>query len=53
MDRFFAKKGLQVIELGVDDSTIHMPNECCSVDELIKLEKIYNKLILELLAKSQ
>ena len=39
--RFFAKKGLEIIELGVDDSTIHLPNESCSIKELQDIEKIY------------
>ncbi|MBR9682752.1 MAG: succinyl-diaminopimelate desuccinylase [Candidatus Aenigmarchaeota archaeon] len=47
--RFFAKKGLEIIELGVNDSTIHMPNENCSIKELENIEKIYYKLITSLL----
>ena len=50
--RFFAKKGLEVIELGLDDSTIHAPDEHCSIEDLNKLEIIYHKIITGLLSRS-
>ena len=43
--RFIAPYGIQVIELGPVNATIHQVNECVSVEELETLQCIYFKLL--------
>ena len=45
--RFFAEKGVKVVEFGVKNDTIHAPNERTSKDEVIKLSKIFSEVIRE------
>ncbi|MGQ4891507.1 MAG: M20 family metallopeptidase [Candidatus Njordarchaeia archaeon] len=49
--RFFAERGIQVAEVGVDDYTLHQPDEWASIETIRKLEKIYIKAVEELLGK--
>ena len=44
--RFIAPYGIEVVELGPVNKTIHQINECVKCDDLIKLSDIY-RLILE------
>jgi len=43
--RFFGEFGIDTVEFGVKNDTIHAINERVEIDELIKLEKIFKKLI--------
>jgi succinyl-diaminopimelate desuccinylase len=47
--RFIAPYGVQVIELGPINETIHKINECVSVDDLDKLSVTYQKTLENLL----
>jgi len=47
--RFIAPTGAQVIELGPTNASIHQLNECVGLDELDTLEKIYYRILVELL----
>ncbi len=49
--RFIAQTGAQVIELGAINATIHKVNEWTSCTDLLKLEKIYCKILQDLLIK--
>ena len=48
--RFIAPTGAQVLELGVLNASIHQINEHVNVADLEPLAKIYEKLLIELLA---
>lgn len=48
--RFIASSKCQVIELGVPNYSIHQVNERVEVTDLIKLEKIYKQLIINLMS---
>lgn len=43
--RFIAPCGAEVIELGLVNDTIHKVDECCSIDDLNKLSRIYEQTI--------
>lgn len=43
--RFIAEYGIDVIEFGVINDTIHAPNERTSVDEVVKLYEIFSDLV--------
>ena len=45
--RFFAEKGVKVVEFGVKNDTIHAPNERTSKDEVKNLSKIFSDVIRE------
>lgn len=47
--RFIAPTGAEVIELGVNNDTIHKVNECVSVKDLEALTKIYTAILNKLL----
>lgn len=47
--RFVAPTGAQVVELGVNNATIHQVDEHVSIDELEKLTEIYEKILENLL----
>ena len=47
--RFFAYKGIQVAEVGVDDYTLHHVDEWASIETIRKLEKIYIGVVNKLL----
>jgi succinyl-diaminopimelate desuccinylase len=47
--RFIAPYGVQVIELGPINETIHKINECVSVDDLHHLTNIYKKILENIL----
>ncbi len=49
--RFIAKMGTQVVELGPVNATIHKVNECVSVTDLEKLTDMYERTLVNLLAK--
>jgi succinyl-diaminopimelate desuccinylase len=48
--RFIATLGAQVIELGPINATIHQKNECVALEALLSLEKIYLKLLSNILS---
>ncbi|HFC30680.1 MAG TPA: succinyl-diaminopimelate desuccinylase, partial [Oceanospirillales bacterium] len=47
--RFVAPFGVDVVELGVSNKTIHQINECVLVQDVINLYKIYKQIIIDLL----
>lgn len=47
--RFVAPTGAQVVELGVNNATIHQVDEHVNIDELEKLTEIYEKILENLL----
>lgn len=47
--RFIAPTGAEVIELGVNNDTIHKVNECVSVKDLEALTTIYTAILNKLL----
>ena len=47
--RFIAPFGVDVLELGVCNTTIHQINECVCVADVINLYKIYKQIITDLL----
>lgn len=46
--RFIAPYGVEVVELGPTNATIHQINECVSVEDLENLTKIYQNILCEL-----
>ena len=44
--RFIAPTGAQVVELGPSNKTIHKINECVQIDDIEKLSKIYEKILI-------
>lgn len=50
--RFIAPYGVEVVELGPVNATIHQVNECVSLDDLYQLETIYFSICEKLLIKS-
>lgn len=50
--RFFAAPGTQVIELGVVNETIHMIDECCRVEDIEQLHRVYLGLLGRLLGEA-
>ena len=49
--RFIAPLGVQVIELGVVNATIHKANECVRVEDIERLRRTYRRTLEILLAK--
>ncbi len=47
--RFIAPRGIQVVELGPVNATIHKVNECVSLNDLHELTRIYEKVLEHLL----
>jgi succinyl-diaminopimelate desuccinylase len=47
--RFFAAPGTEVIELGVVNETIHMIDECCRIEDIEQLHRVYLGLLGRLL----
>ena len=47
--RFIAPMGVELIELGPVNSTIHKINECVSIEELEHLTVIYQKIVQQML----
>jgi succinyl-diaminopimelate desuccinylase len=45
--RFFGEHGVDTIEFGVINDTIHAPNERCGIDEVIKLYEVFVDVIKE------
>jgi succinyl-diaminopimelate desuccinylase len=43
--RFVATYGIDVIEFGVINDTIHAPNECTSIGEVEQLHRVFSRLI--------
>jgi len=43
--RFIARYGIDVVEFGVKNDTIHAPNECTSIEEVQKLYEVFVHLI--------
>jgi succinyl-diaminopimelate desuccinylase len=48
--RFIAPTGAQVLELGPINATIHQINECVNVADLDTLTKLYEGILVRLLA---
>lgn len=46
--RFIAEFGVAVVEFGPTNETIHAPNERVSIDDIVKLEKIFQDFIEKL-----
>ena len=46
---FDAPLGAEVLELGVVNATIHMIDECCPVQDLESLHRVYHGLMARLL----
>ncbi len=51
--RFIAATGAEVIELGVVNETIHMIDECCRLDDIEQLHRVYCALLGRLLGGSR
>lgn len=49
--RFIAPLGVEVVEFGPLNATIHQLNECVSVDDLKQLEVVYGRIIRQLLPR--
>ncbi len=49
--RFIAPTGSQLVELGPVNATIHKTNECVKADDLDILTKIYQQVLVNLLAR--
>jgi len=47
--RFIAPMGAEVIEFGGLNETIHMIDECCRIEDLERLRRIYHELLARLL----
>jgi succinyl-diaminopimelate desuccinylase len=47
--RFIAPMGPEVIELGIVNETIHMIDECCPIEDLETLQRVYQALLTRLL----
>lgn len=47
--RFIAPRGVEVIELGPANSTIHKVNECVNIDDLHLLTAVYERILRQLL----
>jgi succinyl-diaminopimelate desuccinylase len=47
--RFIAPTGAEVIELGGVNDTIHMIDECCRIEDLERLSRIYRDLLARML----
>ena len=47
--RFIAPMGAEVIELGIVNETIHMIDECCRIEDLEMLRRVYQDLLTRLL----
>ena len=43
--RFIAKMGCDIVELGPVNASIHKVNECVKIDDIVKLTKIYEKIL--------
>ena len=50
--RFIAPTGAEVVELGPINATIHKVDECVSIADLEKLERIYLKILENLLSRA-
>ena len=50
--RFIAPYGVEVLELGPVNASIHQVNECVSLDSLVQLERIYYSITERLLVKT-
>ncbi len=46
--RFIALYGVNVVELGVINKTIHQVNECAKISDIVNLHKIYHALMVKL-----
>ena len=49
--RFIAKHGVEVIEFGLHNETLHQVNERVSISELEALTKVYLRILLDLAAR--
>jgi succinyl-diaminopimelate desuccinylase len=46
--RFFGALGAEVVEFGVVNRTIHQIDECCRVDDIDRLHRVYESLLRRL-----
>ncbi|MBI2790833.1 MAG: succinyl-diaminopimelate desuccinylase [Gammaproteobacteria bacterium] len=49
--RFFAEYGVQVVEIGPNNSSIHQVNEWIDVEELEQLSHLYEAILVDLLVR--
>jgi len=47
--RFIAPYGIEVVELGPCNKTIHQVNECVSITELLQLSRVYTSILKKML----
>ncbi|MCB1747554.1 MAG: succinyl-diaminopimelate desuccinylase [Gammaproteobacteria bacterium] len=47
--RFIAPRGIELIELGPNNATIHKVDECVALDELERLSEVYEEIVTRLL----
>jgi succinyl-diaminopimelate desuccinylase len=47
--RFIAPLGVEVVEMGVCNATIHQINECVKIDDIDLLSKLYEQILTKLL----
>lgn len=47
--RFFAEYGVEVVEVGPNNATIHQVNECIGIEELEQLSHLYEEILVGLL----
>jgi succinyl-diaminopimelate desuccinylase len=50
--RFIAPRGIEVVELGPVNATIHKIDECVNVDDLDRLSTIYESIMVRLLTQT-
>ncbi len=48
--RFIAPLGTEIVELGVDNRTIHMIDECCRVEDIALLHRAYVEILKRVFA---
>lgn len=46
--RFFSENGVPFIELGVEQDTVHQPDESCPVEDIRTLRSVYRTLVKDL-----
>ncbi len=49
--RFLANLGVPVVEIGLENTTLHKVDECCNVESIFRLEKIYQRIFVRLLSE--
>ncbi|MGE0483306.1 MAG: succinyl-diaminopimelate desuccinylase [Gammaproteobacteria bacterium] len=47
--RFIAPRGIELVELGPNNATIHKVDECVALDEIERLSEVYEEIVTRLL----